>query len=84
MTRLYIKHPAPVRLDAQGRPTAFYFENAWHTIVEIVNQWRVATDWWAGEEIQRDYFKLISEDGLLAVIYKDLLGGEWYMSRLYD
>ncbi|MDX1415518.1 MAG: hypothetical protein R3293_15090 [Candidatus Promineifilaceae bacterium] len=54
-----------------------------HPVAEVTRRWRVRTDWWH-TPIWRDYFKLTTETGLLLIIYHDLLGGQWYVQRLYD
>ncbi len=83
MTRLFVNHRLPVRLNGAGQPLTFYYREAWHPVERVVKTWRIATGWWA-EPTERDYFQLITEDGMLVVVYLDLLGGEWYLSRLYD
>ncbi|MCB0209356.1 MAG: hypothetical protein KDJ52_08505 [Anaerolineae bacterium] len=49
----------------------------------VAKRWRVDQDWWRGR-IWREYFKLTTKTGLLVIIYRDLLTGEWFLQRLYD
>ena len=67
----------------QTRPASFTWQGQTHQVDEITREWRVDIDWWRGR-VWRAYFKLSTDTGLLVVIYQDLLGGEWYLQRLYD
>jgi hypothetical protein len=53
-------------------------------VAEVAKQWRVDVDWWRGEPVTRDYYKLTTTTGLLVIVYRDLLTGAWYLQRLYD
>ena len=65
------------------RPASFTWQGQTHQVDEITRAWRVDIDWWRGR-VWRAYFKLSTDTGLLVVIFKDLLSGEWYLQRLYD
>jgi hypothetical protein len=68
-----------------GTPGGFVWVGTPHCIVEICNRWRVHTRWWEPDKILwREYLKVTTEDGLLCLIYRDLVGGGWFLSRLYD
>ena len=54
-----------------------------HQVSEITRYWRIDIDWWK-ERIWRAYFKLRTDTGMLVVIYQDLIGGGWFLQRLYD
>ena len=49
----------------------------------VTNQWLIHDDWWL-EEIWRHYFEVQTADGLLCVVYCDLLCDRWYLERVYD
>jgi hypothetical protein len=66
-----------------ARPAGFIWQGQAHQVDEITREWRVDIDWWRGR-VWRAYFKLNTDTGLLAIIYQDLLSGEWYLQRLYD
>jgi hypothetical protein len=48
-----------------------------------MRRWRIDVDWWRGR-VWREYFKLVTRTGLLVEVYHDLVGGQWYVQRLYD
>ena len=52
---------------------------------KIRQRWQVDGDWW-GEQgrVWREYMALTTADGMLCVIYFDLLDQSWHLSRLYD
>jgi len=52
-------------------------------VTGIANRWRVHTLWWR-EEIWREYFKVLTDSGLLCTLYHDLLAEHWYLERVYD
>jgi hypothetical protein len=43
----------------------------------------VDQSWWR-RRVCREYFLLRTESGLLVIVYRDVLRGEWYLQRLYD
>lgn len=75
--------PIQVWLDAKQQPTQVQWERRMHAVIRIDNQWRIDRGWWR-LRIQRDYFKVHTRDGMLIVIYHDLLTDQWYLQRLYD
>ena len=64
-------------------PQAFTWQGQIHQVQQVVKRWRVDQEWWQ-QRIWREYFKLSTQSGLLVVIYRDLLTGQWYLQRLYD
>ena len=72
--------------QAQGhRPAGFAWQGAAHRVVEVCNRWRVHTRWWEPEEaLWREYLKVTTDTGLLCLLYRDLLGGGWFLARVYD
>ncbi|MCC7209329.1 MAG: hypothetical protein IT323_18610 [Anaerolineae bacterium] len=75
--------PITVEVDGLDMPHQFTWQGRVHPVQGIANYWRVDEDWWRGR-ICRNYFKLYTRTGLLAVLFKDLLNGRWYLERLYD
>lgn len=72
-----------VQTDALWTPLHFAWRGQAHPVQHIARRWRVDEAWWRGR-VWREYFKLTTTTGLLAVIYHDLTTGEWYLQRLYD
>ena len=49
----------------------------------VTDRWLIHDDGWR-DEIWRHYFQLQTTDGLLCVVYRDMLRDTWYMERIYD
>ena len=86
MTRLWPEgQPIQVWSGPDGRPRRFTWHQHHYRVATIQQRWQVDTDWWeTGGRIWRDYLALETREGLLCVIYQDLLAETWYMSKAYD
>ena len=49
----------------------------------VTDHWLIHDGWWL-DEIWRHYFEVETADGLLCVVYCDLLCDRWYLERVYD
>jgi len=77
-------HQSPLIVAiTQGQPLAFQWVRHLQRVTGIANRWRVHTLWWR-EEIWREYFKVLTDSGLLCTLYHDLLAEHWYLERVYD
>ncbi|MDH3673921.1 MAG: hypothetical protein OES12_00390 [Anaerolineae bacterium] len=84
MTRLWSTGTSiSVQSDALMTPLTFTWQGQTHRVHKIAKRWRVDQDWWQ-QRIWREYFKLTTRTGLLVIIYRNLLTGNWYLQRLYD
>lgn len=75
--------PVFVVSHGDGSPATFLWRGRNHEVEYIAKQWRIDVDWWR-TTVRREYYKLSTTDGLLVIIYHDLLNGQWYLQRLYD
>ena len=84
MTRLWVfGDPITAQVDDTGTPLRFIWQGETHRVEQIANRWRVDVEWWR-LRIWRDYFKLTTHTGLLAVVYRDRLNDRWFVQRVYD
>ncbi len=84
MTRLWLRGmPISVQSDALLTPLVFDWQGQHHQIQTVAKRWRIDQQWWQ-QRIWREYFKVTTHSGLMVVIYRDLLSGQWYLQRLYD
>ena len=84
MTRVWVQGDAiAVEMNATGSPIRFTWAGQTHAVQIIANHWRVDVNWWR-LRLWRDYFKLITDTGLLVIVYHDLVEDAWYVQRLYD
>jgi hypothetical protein len=83
MTQLW-PEGLPIEVDMRdGQPIALYWQYRRRTARAVTDQWLIHDNWWQ-DEIWRHYFQMITADGLLCVIYRDLLDDRWYLERVYD
>ncbi len=77
--------PITVRCAADGRPLSFTWQARTHEVERICNRWRISEQWWRTDEAAwREYIKLVTRDGLLCLLARDLGEGTWQIIRLYD
>jgi hypothetical protein len=72
-----------VREDMQHRPISFIYRGRTEKIEQVARQWRV-TQWWWKKAIEREYFQIGTEAGIICELYRDLLSGHWYLQRIQD
>ncbi len=85
MTRLWPEGtPIVVFQNGSDVPDRITWQGQTHPVSEIAKRWRVSAEWWRGEPVARDYFKLTTTTGLLLIIYRDLQTDTWHLQRLYD
>ena len=72
-----------VRTGVDGRPVAIRNGSRWVPVAEVVNAWRVETDWWR-IPVGRDYVRCLLDDGDCVDLYRDLETGAWQRERRYD
>jgi hypothetical protein len=85
LTRLWLKGEQVQVWGAENPPDGFRYQGRSHNITNICNRWRVHTRWWEPDEsVWREYLKVVTNTGLLCLIYHDLQSEDWFLSRLYD
>lgn len=66
-------------------PAGFVWRGVSHRICQVCNRWRVHTYWWEPERmIWREYLKVITDTGILCILYQDLVEVSWFLARIYD
>jgi hypothetical protein len=66
-------------------PDGFDWQQQPQRILEVCNRWRIHTRWWEAQQaIWREYWKVVTDAGLLCLIYRDLESGGWFLARVYD
>ena len=86
MTRLWPDGESiAVTVDSQGRPVRFTWQARVYRLHQVQQQWQVDSDWWSDDgRVWREYLAVTTTNGLLCVIYLDLLEQNWYLAKLYD
>jgi protein ImuB len=45
---------------------------------------RIATGWWRGPDVERDYYRAEWEDGSHAWIYRDRRADHWFLHGFFE
>jgi hypothetical protein len=72
-----------VTCDDLAAPKAFTWQGHRHVVAEILDRWRDDEGWWR-PRVWRENFLIITNSGLLAEMYHDLLARQWFLQRVYD
>jgi hypothetical protein len=77
-----VNAPEPVKVeeDAGGFPAAIRAKERSFRgrIAAIEDRWRIDDEWWRREPVSRLYYSVRLASGHRAVLYKDLISGEWF------
>jgi len=85
VTRLWSKGEQVDAWGGEGTPAGFNWQGEPHRILDVCNRWRIHTRWWEpNQALWREYLKVVTDTGLLCIIYQDLVSGGWFLARLYD
>jgi hypothetical protein len=66
-----------------GAPDALLTAAGWRGVAQVLNHWRVETDWWRSR-VRREYFRCLLSDGECVDLYQDLDTASWHWCRRYD
>lgn len=72
-----------VRVNIQGIPLSLARDGDRQRITRVYEEWQQTEEWW-GKEMSRHYFRVKTNKGLVCDIYRDMPGGGWYLSKVYD
>jgi hypothetical protein len=75
--RLGAPKPAAVEAGERGVPAAVQAV----AVDSVREEWVVEDRWWTGRPLRRRYFELVLIDGRNVVVFRDLVGGSWFLQR---
>jgi hypothetical protein len=72
-----LRLPRRVRInaDAHGEPLSIGADRIEH----VRESWLVEDRWWTERPLRRRYWEVVGESGRNAVVFHDLLSGEWFV-----
>ncbi len=47
----------------------------------VREEWVVEDRWWTARPLRRRYFEVVLNDGRNVVLFRDLVGGGWFLQR---
>jgi hypothetical protein len=77
MRALGTPKPAAVEPDSRGVPATVDAV----AVDSVREEWVVEDRWWTGSPLRRRYFELVLTDGRNIVVFRDLVGGTWFLQR---
>jgi len=75
--RLGAPEPAVIAADDHGVPVAL----GQAPVDSVREEWVVEDRWWTGRPLRRRYFELVLVNGRNVVVFRDLIGGGWFVQR---
>jgi hypothetical protein len=73
-----LNEPRPVTVIANdGRPIALIDPHGQHGITQIQDTWIIEDEWWR-QEINRQYYSLLLDNGTLRTVYHDRVADTWH------
>jgi hypothetical protein len=84
MSKLF-QQPSTLKVneDMQHWPNSFIHRGRKENVEQILKRWRV-NQWWWKVGIEREYFEVITDTGMICELYRDVVTGRWYLQRIYD
>jgi hypothetical protein len=79
LAKILEKEGLKVSVNVQGVPLTLARNGEAQRVTKVYKNWRVAEP-----EILRNYFTVKTSRGLVYDIYRDMPGGGWYLSKVYD
>jgi protein ImuB len=81
-----LPRPVPIRVLAlvpDGPPTWFYYHGREHLVADAAGPERIATAWWRGRDVQRDYFRVTAETGEQFWLFHARDRQQWYLQGVF-
>ena len=52
-------------------------------VEDILARWRLSQEWWKSP-LERDYYRVRLEGGIICELFRDLVTGSWHLQRIHD
>ena len=75
--RLGRPRAAEVSTDAAGVPVQLGAT----AVDSVLEDWLVEDRWWTPRPVRRRYLELVLVNGRCVMVFRDLVGGGWYVQR---
>jgi protein ImuB len=80
-------HPQPIDVSSivpDGPPIRVAWRGRDHPVSRAWGPERIATGWWRGPDVERDYYRAEWDDGTHAWIYRDRRTDRWFLHGFFD
>jgi hypothetical protein len=75
--RLGAPEPTAIAADERGVPVSL----GPAPVDSVREEWVVEDRWWTGRPLRRRYFELVLVNGRNVVVFRDIVGGGWFLQR---
>jgi nucleotidyltransferase/DNA polymerase involved in DNA repair len=72
--------PVQVTTDLQGMPRAVVWRDHIREVKLVYETWRERRRWWS-LPVERDYYRLETDDGLVRVVFREVRTDRWLLER---
>jgi protein ImuB len=76
--------PIRIAVDGLGPPTAFHWQHHRHAVGRCWGPERIETGWWRGGIVRRDYYRVETTAGRRLWLFRDLVGGAWFLHGSFE
>jgi len=67
----------------EDEPVAVLYRGEWKRTESVLNRWRICQEWWK-RPVERDYFRVRLEGGIICELFRERSSGNWQLQRVYD
>jgi hypothetical protein len=71
--------PRAAKVLAQGRGRPVRVDG--RAVEAVRESWLVEDRWWTDRPVRRRYWEVVTVDGRDLVVFRDLVGGGWFLQR---
>jgi protein ImuB len=79
--------PQPIEVSSvvpDGPPIHVVWLGRNHPVIRAWGPERIATGWWRGPDVERDYYRTEWDDGTHAWLYRDQVTDRWFLHGFFD
>lgn len=75
-----LNEPSPLKVssDAQHHPLAVHVAGNQKAVSRVADTWIVEDEWWRDPPIDRQYFKIVLDDGQIITMFRDRHANTWF------
>ena len=72
-----------VKESESHEPLAIRCQGRWRRVEAVLSRWRTHQEWWK-RPVERDYFRVRLDGGIVCEVFRDAASGLWQLQRVYD
>jgi protein ImuB len=85
LTLQLLAEPRDVRVDLEdGQPLRLYDRGGWRVLTVVAGPDRVSGGWWEEGAYAREYYRCVTDEGVLVWIYRDATRDRWLLQGWWD